>query len=522
MKDRNYYILLPLILIFGAVYIWLAWPQNGGLGLAPRFDWPDETANYFWIRQFAQTGQLILEEPINQIAQNQIHPRSFNVTANGSLVPGSFLGLILVYGLLAKLFGLPIVFLVGPSLCALAVLAFYLLIKKFFDQKIALVSAILMLSNPTWWYYASSPLLPNGIFISTILISIAILICPKRLDYFNLVLAGLFFGLAFSIRPSEAIFLGLIFLMTIFFVRRELNWQKILLFVFTAGILFIPTLYFQSKLYGSFLNTGYTQLQNSSQATCQFCQTFQSLFLPFGFHPIVLLKNIWHHFILLFWWINLTALFGFLIYLFKQEKKNILFGQYLIFSTVTALWLFVFYGTWELADQMTTNLNTLAVSYVRYWLIIYLLVLPFVSIALLYFFKFFGKLYLFVNILFIISIVAFSGYFVLFSKNDSLIPVKNRIASYYQTANKVNQLTEKDAVIIVNRKDKVLFPERKVIHTFESLSESDDLIILLPDLIKAVPIYYFSLSSEENLILPNGLILEELAKIDNEYLYIIK
>ena len=62
--------------------------------------------------------------------------------------------------------------------------------------------------------------------------------------------------------------------------------------------------------------------------------------------------------------------------------------MYLLFISV---FFAIYYGSWEFTDKLTLHLNTLGISYVRYWLPIYLLSLPFVATGILWFIRFFPK-----------------------------------------------------------------------------------------------------------------------------------
>ena len=282
---------IPLILwlaigFFLVAYVWSAAPLNSGLKLSPRFDWPDETANYFWSVHYAQTGTLALPEPLNLVAGNQIHPRSFNVRPDGALVPGSFLGLILIYGSLAKIFTTTALVYFTPILGALAALAFYKIIELFFNKKIAVVSAILLLGHPAWWYYAGSSMLPNVAFIAFILFSLGFLLSAPSLKIYQLMLAGFFGGLAISSRPSEVIWLVVVYAAVLIYQRHKLDWKKTLLFLAVAAITLAPSLWQQQAVYGSYLTSGYNQLQSGITTTaCQTCAVVQSIIQPFGFHP---------------------------------------------------------------------------------------------------------------------------------------------------------------------------------------------------------------------------------------------
>ena len=176
MFNRSIFILIILAVVFTGVYFWLATPVKTSVVISSRFDWPDEMANYFWSEQYATTGQLAIFEPLNLVAQNQIHPRSFNVRSDGSLVPGSFLGLILFYGTLAKFFSVKAIIYFTPVLAIFGVLAFYGIIKRIFSEKIALISAVLMFFHPAWWYYSVASMLPNIAFVSLLLLGIYFLL----------------------------------------------------------------------------------------------------------------------------------------------------------------------------------------------------------------------------------------------------------------------------------------------------------------------------------------------------------
>ncbi|HTW96463.1 MAG TPA: hypothetical protein VMD74_02255, partial [Candidatus Methylomirabilis sp.] len=64
---------------------------------------PDETANYVFAKLYAQTGQLTIYEKYNPFVDEIMQPRSFR-SDGGFLKPVSFLGIILIYGTIAKIF----------------------------------------------------------------------------------------------------------------------------------------------------------------------------------------------------------------------------------------------------------------------------------------------------------------------------------------------------------------------------------------------------------------------------------
>jgi len=86
--------ILLLTLVVGIVFL-------GSLILVPKGDIfisPDETANAFFSMQLARTGSLFSFDAINVAFDDMIHPRSV-VSMDGRLLPGSFIGLPVLYGL---------------------------------------------------------------------------------------------------------------------------------------------------------------------------------------------------------------------------------------------------------------------------------------------------------------------------------------------------------------------------------------------------------------------------------------
>ncbi|MDD2807040.1 MAG: glycosyltransferase family 39 protein [Patescibacteria group bacterium] len=523
MAKKHFLSLIVLSVIFLVIYVWLASPAVTSFSLDNRFDWPDETANYFWTKNFAQTGELSVFQPLNLSAQNQIHPRSFNVRSDGSLVPGSFLGLILMYGFLAKIFGPWLIIYLTPILSVLGVLAFYGIVKEIFDSRIAKISAVLMFINPAWWYYSVTTMLPNVAFVSLALVSIFFLIRKSKHQFSSAIISGLSLGLAVSVRPSEVIWLAGVYLAVFLYRRHGLKFITLFYFFAAAALMMLPTLYYQQLTFGNFLTSGYEQLNTESSNVCGACELTKSLILPFGFHPGLATQNFWTHYLSRLWWLSLLSVLGLVSFLAKSSKqKNEIWG-YLALSAFVFSWLGIYYGSWQFADQLTVNLNTLGLSYVRYWLPLYLLALPFTAMGLMWLSNFIRLKWRRASIgVMLILLLYPAAKLTLHDQADSILPVKARIAVYKKEAAEINQVTPSDAVVVTVRKDKVLFPERQVIHSFEPLSQNLELQTILPKLIKETPVYYLALMAEPNLELSNGLILTPVKNVDGMVLYQIQ
>ena len=123
----------------------------------------------------------------------------------------------------------------------------------------------------------------------------------------------------------------------------------------------------------------------------------------------------------------------------------------------------------------------------------------------------------------LLLLLLFAGYqsatLTLIAKADSLLPVRERIKGYKQTAATVMAVTEPESVIVTVRKDKVFFPDRRVIHTFFALSVNPDLIALLPDIAAVAPIYYYALGPEPTLEFGSVARLEAVMHVGEEVLY---
>lgn len=515
------FILAVLSVIFLVMYFWLITPIPVDVSVGQRFDWPDEAANYYWTVYYAQTGQLSLGEPLNIAALNQIHPRSFNVLDNGDLVPGSFLGLILFFGTLAKIFGVKAIIYFTPLFSVAGAWAFYGIIKKIFNERLALICAVLLLFNPAWWYYSVTSMLPNVTFVSCILISIYFILACKEKQISPLIASGLFLGLATSIRPSEFIWLTIVYLVVIVYQKNKFSLLKVFLFLAVAALMIAPSLYQQSLLYGGFLNSGYSQLQqDSSASTCQLCNITKSLILPFGFHPYLAAYNFWVSYFSRFWFLSLLTILGAVVFLSqKREQKNEMFG-YILLTIFVFAWLIIYYGSWQFTDLVTLNLNTLGLSYVRYWLPLYLMSLPFVAIALSWLINFLPRRWENIGlIILLLGLFYYSANLVLFANRDSIVPVRDRIAEYKKSAWEIIDSTESDSVIVTVRKDKLFFPERKVIHTFDALFLNEELLLMLPQLVEQAPVYYYALGAEPKTDISPELKLTLVKKVGQEILY---
>jgi len=160
--------------------------------------------------------------------------------------------------------------------------------------------------------------------------------------------------------------------------------------------------------------------------------------------------------------------------------------------------LVFYYGSWIFVDNMVLQNNTLSSSYTRYWLLILIAFLPFIGYVFDYllqkrnkFTKFnYGIVILTISILVYLSVtMAFV------EPQDGLLAQKEVTVNYYERADKVRSLIENNAIIIVEREDKLFFPTYKVITFEQNYTIFGDLGKIIND----NPIYYVSLASDNDI-----------------------
>src|SRR3989338_1343749 len=175
---------------------------------------PDETANAYFADLFAHTASF--RGPYNELANqfDRIHPRS-TVNSHGQLLPGSFLGLSFLYGVISSVLGKWVFWILTPLVTVFTAYAWKKLITQWTNEQVGLISSILFLLHPAVWYYASRGMMHNVLFLDLLILGCWMWVVRPILrkqedtnvtqvsldDFF----AGLFLGLAVFVRSSEAL-----------------------------------------------------------------------------------------------------------------------------------------------------------------------------------------------------------------------------------------------------------------------------------------------------------------------------
>lgn len=501
---------------------------------------PDENANYVFSKLYAETGQLQIFEKYNQQFDDVLVPRSFR-SDNGYLKPVSFLGISMIYGFIAKFFGVGIIPYLTPFFGALAIIAFYLVLKKIFHPNNALLSALMLATFPPFIYYTVRSMFHNVLFVSLLIFSLYFLMRStkdeqKKSRLIFASIAGVFFALAAASRTSELIWILPSFLVLWIFNFKKFGLRASFLFMVFAVLSAFPFLYQNKLLYGSYFSGGYAEMNQSistlgtSSASVvesisqgkftpvsQFIVKAKDIIFYFGFQPYKSAKMAYYYFAKMFWYLFWPALAGLTILVFQFKRMRRRHYVYLLLGFIVSAILLAYYGSWEFHDNPDPRSFTIGNSYTRYWLPVYLLAMPLASLFimrltsfLLRLFKnilnkkgsdkkfnnrFFANLLLFgMRALLLLTIMILGIRYVLSGSEEGLLTTYERQQMAKAEAKTLFQVTESNAVIITKYHDKLFFPERKVIY---GLFDNDELLQKYRLIVDFLPLYYYNFSFPE-------------------------
>ena len=467
---------------------------------------PDETANAFFATRFAET--LTLAEPGDELlAQfDRLHPRS-TLVLNGQIVPGSFLGLPFLYGFFVMILGPMALWYLTPLLTILAAYGWRRIVQRYTNLSIANIAFTLFLLHPAVWYYSARGLMHNVLFLDLLVLAAWLwVIRPMggkverwkggkvERSVWNDLLAGLFIGLALFVRTSEFLWIGAGLAIAGLIWWRTLSWRRLRagLFGLLVGLgLFILM---NELTYGHPLTTGYTLGTPSVLELVESESVDSVALLPFGFHPM----NAWRHFsayaVTMFWWLSTLALPGFFLLLAQKAHRRTIRWT-IVLATGVSLWLVFMYGSWEIHDNPDPTQITMANSYVRYWLPMYLFSTPMIAVTIAWIASR-GRSDLARGLIvatLLLAIVGLNVNAVFVQGQDGLVKMRQELSDSAQIQKSVLRYTEENAVIIVDRGDKMFFPHRHVWYPLRDDATYD----AMPALIQATTLYYYGITFPE-------------------------
>jgi hypothetical protein len=493
-------------------YCWFPlhiWREAGGSGGQFIFSWPDETANYFFAKTFKETGKLFAPEVLNSIVKNVLHPRSFNIVGE-NLVPMGFVGMPLIYGAMGKLFGSGQIVFFTPLLAVLGLLCFYGILRRFFDEKFSLLGTFILGTLASFWYYSSVSMLSEIPFVALALAGFyfglkAFDENPLKKNILFAAISGLLIAFALAIRTNEIVWLIWLIIVPLIAYRKNINWRVLLAFAAGGALPVLIVLIFNKLTYDDFFTLGYFKFNGDSTAlptgiTASGPLKYLKLFFtPFGFHPRLIWHNFFNYYIALFWPYFALAGLGSLAFVRDYLKKTTGKAEsvYIIAAGMSFITLAVYYGSLQITDSLVLRENTIGISYVRYWVPLIILTVP----AMVYFLRRLTQTVdsRWFNIVFValnaILLAGFSFNLAYLSEGDGLLSQKNIISEYHEQARNVKSLVGESQILVVERADKVFFPQQKV-----AVFDSDfGVFERLTPVLNSRKIYYFTMRNDNEI-----------------------
>jgi hypothetical protein len=502
------------------------------------FNWPDSNANYFFSQLFAQTFHFFHFEPLNLLTDNLLHTRSINVL-NANLVPMTWLWPLLVFALFSKVFSSLGLLFLTPILAATAIFLFYRLVSLVFASDfLGFISAVLLAFLAPWLFFANEVMLPNIMFITSLLA--ALYFFSKNTDKTFIIFSLLFLSTV-MMRPNELVWLLFLLGFLFFYCKSFFDKKRIIIFFILTVLAAAFSLLLNKLTYGNYLAFGYLNFQANTlptefaQANFSLLKFWQFLILPFVWETKIFFSNIYHYLFLLIWPYYIFGLFG-IIPIFKNNltaskiNKKI-WLRYLLVVLFLSLVILIYYANWNLADPLVKTYNTISISFVRYFLPIYILLIPLVALGIVFLtdlltlkFKVNVKFKFILVLFFILILSIFSFRLAFFAPHDGLLKTRENIINYYQQFQAVKLIVPSSAVLMTDRSDKIFFSYYSVI-----VPQGD--LPLWPRIAKlrtAREVFYFTDKTDEQILAINkeasleSLELVPISSIDENFrLFII-
>lgn len=507
-----------ILLLFFISTLWLVF------GVHSLVNSPDESANLQFALSFKNDGDLKIYEPMNNIVGGILHPRSM-LAREDYIVPRSFLGLPVVYGILARFLGEVSLMLITPVLAVLALLAFKSIIKTIFkDENLANLSALMLMLHPAFWYYSARTMMHNVPFVSLLIFGVYFFVKTpiKKRAWLNDLLAGFFIALALAFRTSEIIWILASSLLLIPLIyNKTIGWQRVAVFSLSALLVLAIFGIQNTQTYGSFFETGYTTETSVTGAVASYegvidapivveQNVFSGLLgylFPFGIHELAILRHIFGYGFLLYPWMVLPAIASSILIIKQWRTESKAWRLLLLYTLALSAWLGVVYGSWTFFDNPDQNIVTIGNSYVRYWLPLFVLSTPFVARTILFLNSKLQARFEYKPMLLIILVMTALSVKLVFFSPDGLIHTRKALQTFAEKRSVIVENTEEDAIIIVDRADKFVFPARTVVTPLRSEATFAE----LNNLVEKRPLYYWGITlPEKDVVFLNSFQLSEL------------
>lgn len=451
--DKQMFVKIAIVIALLFLIIYSSFPKTV-TETRPVTTGTNKNIHFILTDELRNTGELSLElqhyDELSENIRDAIVPRDAFLH-EGKITLHGFLGVPFFYAILMSLFGLHYTYIVA-ILSVLTGLAFFLVSKEMFNEKIAVLSMLLYFTFPFIFFESAT----NAIDLTTpfllfffmgLYYFVKILKNNKRIDY---VISGIFFLISLLMRYDNIILIAPLALLLFYEKCDKINIKGLLIVVVIALILFIPLLSLNNYLYGDYFSIGY------STTPVKFVSSSGSTF--FSENSIIHLSN---YFVELYPIYTILLIFGISIFLVSKTNKFSLQNQkikLLLFYAISVLLIKIFMHSGGVLWGFTTiALNS---SLIRYLSPLLILLFSFISYLII---KFSNK---FIIFLMVFLIVYSSFNLTIYGDNGKVHSIEDDVRS---ASGKISLLkhmeenTEENSIIIVSYEDKLFFPDRGVL-----------------------------------------------------------
>lgn len=486
------------------LYAWFS------LGAPALFNSPDETANYFFLRQLSEHTRLKVSDPLNAVFAGTVAPRSVGVYQD-AYVPGSFYGIILLYGVIGRVLGSWILLLLTPLFAAFSVVLFHFFLRQFFSRRVAFLASVLLLLHPAYWYFASRGMYHNMLFLNLLMIAAFCwmkLLHTQRLRF--ALLTAFTVSWALIVRTSEVVWVSAMVLTAAVLLRHRIRRAHavaafMVVVVSLAMVLILNTYWFGHPTAFPYATSSVVSTSIATTAQNISARILKAA-LPFGWHWETIKTTVASYGISLFAWYTVLIGIG-LAAMLRSAVLRVLPSRELVYSgfaILLTLWLWIYYGSGTFLEYGDANERILNASYLRYWLPAFAVAMPFAAKGLEWCATQMGhRRVQRISIALVVLLVALLGFAkVYLDPLHGLVGQKQNVQKAAAMRARVLALTEDQAIILSGSSDKILFPERHVVFVL-----SDDPVTRRQRLVQLAATSNLYLSyNPQDLLLENVLV----------------
>ncbi|HEU0051460.1 MAG TPA: hypothetical protein VFQ60_05405 [Patescibacteria group bacterium] len=449
-------------------FLFMILPSIGGTIFAS----PDETAYARVAEQIALHHRVFLPDHVVG-AFPWVHPRSW-ISLGDKMAPVGFLGWPWVLSFFAGIGGVAFLPWIGSLLLLSASWPFFRLLLARFGFWPAWLGTLVAFTVPSMILYGNRSLFPNGAVLALAvwvfwLIDFLIHTRAKKTIWYFII--SFLAVLCLAMRPIEALWI----LPWWIFAGKLLRPTRRGWIAMACGILLVllPLGWYARGAYGSFFGIGYGRADQITAKT-QMVTSVVSLsapvapassvwWLPYGFHPRILLWNIGAYFGWLFlpWTILAVAAIAHVLWRIKRECGWKKVNPYFLLILWTLFILLLVYGSGMYIDRFGPRQATIANSFLRYLLPISV----FIGLAFAYLSRLAleRKSWRTACIAAAVFLAVFGMYRATFADDEGVFSTRTELIRYASIEQSLSAWFRPGDLILSDRSDKIFFPTYRAV-----------------------------------------------------------